>query len=80
MDTGEQITAPGQTLRRGVELSPELTEGLGVTVVLAVLATLGRVVVPIAVQQTVDRGLGAAAAPTSASWRAMRASPPWRSW
>jgi ABC-type multidrug transport system fused ATPase/permease subunit len=58
MDTGESISAR-RTLRRGVELSPELREGIGGTVALAVVATLGRVVIPIAVQQTLDRGLGA---------------------
>ncbi len=48
------------TVRRGLELSPELRRGLPVTAVLAVAATAGRVVVPIAVQQTIDRGFGAA--------------------
>ncbi|MGZ8744283.1 MAG: ABC transporter ATP-binding protein [Nocardioides sp.] len=62
MDTGESISA-WQTIRRGVELSPELREGVGGTLALAVLSTLGRVVVPIAVQQTLDRGLGAAGGP-----------------
>lgn len=62
MDTGEE-TGAWETLRRGVELSPELKEGVGGTLVLAVVATLGRVVVPIAVQQTLDRGLGAVGGP-----------------
>jgi ABC-type multidrug transport system fused ATPase/permease subunit len=62
MDTGESISA-WQTIRRGVELSPELREGVAGTLVLAVVSTLGRVVVPIAVQQTLDRGLGAAGGP-----------------
>jgi putative ABC transport system ATP-binding protein len=62
LDTGESISA-WQTIRRGVELSPELKAGLGGTLVLAVLATLGRVVVPIAVQQTLDRGLGGTSGP-----------------
>jgi len=62
MDTGEQ-TGAWETIRRGVALSPELKEGVGGTAVLAVVATLGRVVVPIAVQQTLDRGLGAAGGP-----------------
>lgn len=53
----------GATLRRGVELSPELTRGIGLTVTLALVATLGRVLVPIAVQQTVDRGIQAAGGP-----------------
>jgi ATP-binding cassette subfamily B protein len=62
MDTGESISA-WQTIRRGVELSPELRVGLGGTLALAVVSTMGRVVVPIAVQQTLDRGLGAAGGP-----------------
>ncbi|HET6651535.1 MAG TPA: ABC transporter ATP-binding protein [Nocardioides sp.] len=62
LDTGEEIGA-WATIRRGVELSPELREGVGGTLAFAVLATMGRVVVPIAVQQTLDRGLGAAGGP-----------------
>ncbi len=46
-----------ETIRRGVGYSPELKEGLGFTLVLAVVASLGQVVVPIAVQQTLDHGL-----------------------
>ncbi|WP_019630688.1 ABC transporter ATP-binding protein [Actinomadura atramentaria] len=46
-----------RTLRRGMALSPEFRAGLAVTVLLALLATAGRVVVPVAVQQTIDRGL-----------------------
>ena len=62
LDTGEEIGA-WQTIRRGVELSPELREGIGGTFAFAVASTLGRVVVPIAVQQTLDRGLDAAGGP-----------------
>lgn len=51
------------TLRRGVQVSPRLVEGIGVTVLLAVLAALGRVVVPITVQQTVDTGILAEGGP-----------------
>ena len=36
--TGKEMTT-WQTLRRGVELSPELRKGIWVTVLLAVLAT-----------------------------------------
>jgi ATP-binding cassette subfamily B protein len=46
-----------RTVRRGLQLSPELRAGVGVTLALAVVATAGRVVVPVAVQQTVDHGL-----------------------
>lgn len=56
MDTGESMKA-WRTIGRGIELSPELKEGFWGTLFFAVVATLGRVVVPIAVQQTLDRGL-----------------------
>ena len=56
MDTGEDIKAM-ETLRLGVKHSPELREGIGVTLLLAVVASCGQIVVPIAVQQTLDRGL-----------------------
>ena len=45
------------TIRRGLSLSPELRTGLAGTVVIAVVATAGRVVVPIAIQQIIDNGL-----------------------
>ena len=45
------------TLAHGLRLTPELREGLVLTLLLALLATAGRVVVPIAVQQVIDRGL-----------------------
>lgn len=45
------------TLRRGFELSPELRRGLGVTLALAAVTTVGRIVVPLVVQQTTDHGL-----------------------
>jgi ATP-binding cassette, subfamily B, bacterial len=51
------------TLRRGAQVSPQLLDGLVVTVLLAVVAAVGRVVVPIAVQQTVDTGILAPAGP-----------------
>jgi ABC-type multidrug transport system fused ATPase/permease subunit len=45
------------TLRRGLSLSPELRTGLAGTLALALAATAGRVVVPVAVQQGIDRGI-----------------------
>jgi ABC-type multidrug transport system fused ATPase/permease subunit len=62
LDTGESISAR-RTIARGIELSPELKEGFWGTLCFAVLATLGRIVVPIAVQQTLDRGLDAPGGP-----------------
>lgn len=56
MDSGEDIGAIA-TLRRGVHFSPELKDGLGVTLVLALIASIGQVVVPVAVQRTIDHGL-----------------------
>src|SRR5690606_24611209 len=46
------------TIRRGLELSPEFTRGLGWTLLFAVIATAGKVVVPMAVQQIIDNGIG----------------------
>ncbi|MGD8201176.1 ABC transporter ATP-binding protein [Ornithinimicrobium sp. W1679] len=54
------------TLRRGLQLSPELRRGLGLTVVLAVVATLGRVLIPFVVQQTTDNGILADGGPDTA--------------
>jgi ATP-binding cassette, subfamily B, bacterial len=45
------------TLRRGLRMMPEFRRGLPVTFLLALVATAGRVVVPVAVQQVIDRGL-----------------------
>ncbi|GAB2817951.1 ABC transporter ATP-binding protein [Actinocorallia aurea] len=45
------------TLRRGLAITPEFRRGLSLTLLLALVATAGRVVIPIAVQQTIDHGL-----------------------
>ncbi|HEY9494111.1 MAG TPA: ABC transporter ATP-binding protein [Intrasporangium sp.] len=60
--SGRDLTTWG-TLRRGVQLSPELGRGIGVTVLLAVLATLGRVLVPFVVQRVTDQGILATGGP-----------------
>ncbi len=62
METGEEMPAM-QTIRRGIHYSPELKEGIGGTLLLALLASLGQVVVPVAVQQTLDRGLSSPGGP-----------------
>jgi ATP-binding cassette subfamily B protein len=51
------------TLRRGLRMMPEFRRGLPATFALALIATAGRVVVPIAVQQVIDRGLTAPGGP-----------------
>ncbi|GAA4230693.1 ABC transporter ATP-binding protein [Actinomadura meridiana] len=56
-DTAATTEGAFSTLKRGVLLSPEFRAGLAGTLVLALLSTAGRVVVPIAVQQTIDKGL-----------------------
>ncbi|GAA4040801.1 ABC transporter ATP-binding protein [Nonomuraea soli] len=45
------------TIRRGLSLTPEFRKGLAVTLMLAVVATVGKIIVPIAVQQTIDSGI-----------------------
>lgn len=45
-------------LRRGLSLSPAIKDGLGLTLVLAILSTIGGSVVPIVIKETVDSGLG----------------------
>ncbi|MCS6711475.1 ABC transporter ATP-binding protein [Brachybacterium sp. EF45031] len=45
------------TVRRGLALTPQVLQGLWITVLLAVIATAGRIVVPIAVQRVIDRGI-----------------------
>ncbi len=62
MDTGESLSAT-RTIARGIELSPELKDGFRGTMAFAVLATAGRIVVPVAVQQTLDKGVNAPSGP-----------------
>jgi ATP-binding cassette, subfamily B, bacterial len=45
------------TFLRGLRLTPEFRTGLPLTLFLALVATAGRIVVPITVQQTIDHGL-----------------------
>lgn len=67
MTTVEAAVAADQgswaTFKRGLALSPELRSGLGGTLALAVLATAGRIVVPVAIQQGIDRGVVAEGGP-----------------
>ncbi|MGZ4600698.1 MAG: ABC transporter ATP-binding protein [Oryzihumus sp.] len=62
IDSSAQL-GTADTLRRGVELSPELRKGIGVTLALALVSTIGRVLVPFVVQQTTDRGILAPGGP-----------------
>jgi ATP-binding cassette subfamily B protein len=56
LDSGDEIGAIA-TIRRGMHFSPELKDGIGWTLALAALASVGQVIVPVAVQQTLDKGL-----------------------
>ena len=56
VDSGDEISAIN-TIRRGLAFSPELAQGYRWTLLLALIGTAGRVVVPVAVQQTLDRGI-----------------------
>ena len=56
VDSGDEISAR-ETLRRGLAFSPELTQGFRTTLLLALVGTAGRLVVPVSVQQTLDRGI-----------------------
>jgi ATP-binding cassette subfamily B protein len=63
LSTAGEHTPAMQTIRRGIELSPELTAGIRLTLVFAVLSTIGRIVVPVSVQQVLDKGIGATGGP-----------------
>ncbi|MGH3682774.1 MAG: ABC transporter ATP-binding protein, partial [Natronosporangium sp.] len=52
-----------QTMRRGLALSPELRAGLAGTLAFALVSMAGRVAVPVAIQQGIDRGLRAEGGP-----------------
>jgi ATP-binding cassette subfamily B protein len=55
---GEEIEVKALTvLRRGLALSPELRRGLVLTVVMALTMAIGRLTVPILVQQIIDKGI-----------------------
>lgn len=46
-----------EVLRRGLAVSPELRRGIGVTAAMALLAALGRLIIPILVQLVLDHGV-----------------------
>ncbi len=64
---GRIATASGggawATVRRGLSLSPEILVGIRLTLALAAVSTLGRIIVPVGVQQTVDTGINADGGP-----------------
>ncbi len=52
-----QAVKAWETAKRGLSLSPELRRGALFTAALAVIATAGRIIIPVALQQILDRGL-----------------------
>ncbi|MDH3706930.1 MAG: ABC transporter transmembrane domain-containing protein, partial [Acidimicrobiia bacterium] len=46
-----------EVLRRGIAVSPELRTGLAMTLAMALLSAAGRLVIPILIQQILDRGV-----------------------
>jgi ATP-binding cassette, subfamily B, bacterial len=44
-------------LRRGIKASPELRVGFRITVVMAVINAIGRIIIPVLIQQVLDRGI-----------------------
>ena len=56
-------------VRRGMTVSPELRDGLGVTIGLALLGAGGRVLVPILSQQVIDEGITADGVQMDVVWR-----------
>jgi ATP-binding cassette, subfamily B, bacterial len=50
-------------LRRGLALTPQVRAGLAGTIGLAAIGTIGKVAIPIAIQQGIDKGLSAAGGP-----------------
>ncbi|MBG7606372.1 MAG: hypothetical protein IZT58_17400, partial [Actinobacteria bacterium] len=56
------LTAPSQdsaarTIGRGLQTAPILRQGLGLTWFFAAVGAAGRVVVPILIQQAIDKGI-----------------------
>ncbi len=60
VDVGAEQRSSLGTLAHGLRVAPEFRKGLPTTLGLALLSTAGRVVVPLAVQQTIDHGLSKA--------------------
>ena len=44
-------------LRRGMRVTPELRDGIRITIAMALIAAAGKLALPILIQQIVDRGL-----------------------
>jgi putative ABC transport system ATP-binding protein len=63
--TTSQVGGTLETLSRGVRTVPSLRQGIGFTLVLAMIGASGRVVVPVVIQQAIDHGLNRTSEGTS---------------
>ena len=54
---GKPVSGAMKVLRRGLSDSPEMRKGLGYTIALAMFYSIGSLMVPILIQQILDRGL-----------------------
>ncbi|MDH3299718.1 MAG: ABC transporter ATP-binding protein/permease [Acidimicrobiia bacterium] len=57
--TGDLRTV--QLIRRGLAASPELADGLRMTIAMGFAVAIGRLVIPVLIEQTIDNGIGVAA-------------------
>lgn len=55
--TTPRVAGTLETLSRGVHAVPSLRQGIGFTLLLAMIGASGRVVVPVVIQQAIDHGL-----------------------
>jgi ABC-type multidrug transport system fused ATPase/permease subunit len=56
---GEDVADPDSAisvLRRGLAVSPELRRGIGVSIGFAIVVAIGRLMIPVLIQQVLDRG------------------------
>ena len=60
LEAGVVVTPAGgavAVLRRGIKASPELRVGFRITVLMAVITAIGRIIIPVLIQQILDKGI-----------------------
>lgn len=66
----DHLVGPVAVLRRGLQVTPELLDGLRSTALLGILVAVGQVAGPIVIQQAIERGgLGDGEVDVTAVWR-----------
>jgi ATP-binding cassette subfamily B protein len=68
-DDGKPPMGALAVVRRGLAVSPELKDGLGITILLALVGAGGRVLVPVLTQQVIDRGVAEGRVDMAQVWR-----------